>query len=142
MSQNLQQILARIEDLETPVIWLDPSTPPALWEEAPGALQARGYRVALLDSEGSVGSYDALLDAFSKVFAFAAPHPRSLNALKDVLAGLPNTPQRGWVVLFRQPGVLRQEDEETFEDFLEMIDAVHEIKYSRHGLVFKLVVTD
>lgn len=142
MSQNLQEILARIEDPETPVVWLDPSTPPDVWEQAPPALQSRGYWVASLDPKGAVGSYDALLSAFSTVFALTAPHPRSLNALKDALAGLQNSPQRGWVVLFRQPDILRQDDEETFEDLLEVVDAVHEIKHTRHALVFKLVVTD
>ena len=55
---------------------------------------------------------------------------------------LPHQTARGWVVMFHNPESLRQNDEATFEDFLEILELVHESQYEIHQRIFKLVVRD
>ena len=44
--------------------------------------------------------------------------------------------------MFHNPESLRQNDEATFEDFLEILELVHESQYEIHQRIFKLVVRD
>ena len=142
MSLTLDQIVARLEDPETPVVWLDPATPEEFWNNLPGALVARGLAVLNLDGGLPIVDHDSLLERFSQVAPLAVDFLQTLTSLKDCLLKLPHQTSRGWVVMFRSPEALRQNDEATFEDFLEILELVHESQYEIHHRVFKLVVRD
>jgi hypothetical protein len=141
MSLTLDQIVARLEDPEVPVVWLDPITPDILWNDLPDALAKRGLAVLNLDGAQPITDHDSLLERFAQV-APSGPLFKSLTSLKDRLLDLPHEAARGWVVMFRYPELLRQNDEETFEDFLETLELVHESQYEMHNRIFKLVVRD
>jgi RNAse (barnase) inhibitor barstar len=139
---TLEQIVARIEDPETPLVWLDPSTPEEYWRALPETLKQAGFRVIRLDAEGDIVDHNALLDRFAALATLPEYFRHDLNSLKDCLLGLPDDCEKGWAVLFRNPEPLRQNDEATFEDLLEILNLVHESKFELHMKVFKLVVTD
>ncbi|MBI5280918.1 MAG: barstar family protein [Candidatus Solibacter usitatus] len=142
MSLTLEQIVTRLEDPETPVVWLDPSAPPDIWLGLPGALRQRGYWVLDLDRDKPILDVEALLDRFAEVAPLPEYFRHNLSSLRDSLLGLPNDADKGWVVIFRHPEALRQNDEAAFEDFLEILEFIHESKYEIHRRVFKLVVRD
>lgn len=142
MSLTLEQILARLEDPETPVVWLDPSLPESIWDGLPAALEQRNYSVLQLDRDSPIVDQDSLLERFAQVAPLPVHFRHNLPALKDCLLRLPNAPGKGWVVIFRHPEALRQNDEAAFEDFLEILELVHESKYEIYHRVFKLVVLD
>jgi hypothetical protein len=142
MSLTLEQILARLDDPETPVLWLDPSLPESIWDGLPPALHSRGYSVLQLDQDAPITDQDSLLERFSEIAPLPVQFRHSLPSLKDCLLRLPNAPGKGWVVIFRHPEALRQNDEAAFEDFLEILELVHESKYEIYHRVFKLVVLD
>jgi hypothetical protein len=142
MSLTLEQIVARLEDPETPVVWLDPIAPSDIWLGLPDALRQRGYWVLDLDLEARIVDHDSLLDRFAEVAPLPEYFRHNLTSLRDCLLGLPNHAEKGWVVIYRHPEALRQNDEAVFEDFLEILEFVHESKYEIHRRVFKLVVRD
>ena len=142
MSLTLDQIVARLEDPEVPVVWLDPITPAEFWNDLPVALAARGIVVLNLDGGQPIVDHDSLLGRFSEVVSAPAGFLHSLTSLKDCLLKLPHQTVSGWVVMFRNPEALRQNDEATFEDFLELVEMVHEAEYELHCRIFKLVVRD
>ena len=142
MSLTLDQIVARLEDPEVPVVWLDPITPEELWNNLPAALIARGLAVLNLDAGPPIIDHDSLLERFSEVAPLPGSFLQSLTSLRDSLLKLPHQTPSGWVVMFRNPESLRQNDEATFEDFLEILELVHESQYEMHHRVFKLVVRD
>jgi hypothetical protein len=142
MSLTLEQIVARLVDPETPVVWLDPTVPEEFWENLPAALAARGLALLNLDGGQPIVDHDSLLERFSEVAPLALDSLQSLSSLKDCLLKLPHLTSRGWVVMFRRPEALRQNDEAAFEDFLEILELVHESQYEIHRRVFKLVVRD
>ena len=142
MSLALGQIVARLEDPEVPVIWLDPITPEDIWSDLPAALSARGLAVLDLDGGQPVFYHNSLLARFSEVLPPAAGPLTTLSQLKERLLRLPHRTSRGWVVMFHKPEALRQNDEETFEDFLEVLTSVHESQNASQHRIFKLVVRD
>ncbi len=142
MSLTLDQIVERLEDPEAPVVWLDPSTPDSLWNDLPDALAARGLTVWPLDGAPPITSHDSLLRRFSEVTSAPCPPLLTMTSLKDHLLTLPPQSALGWVVMFRNPEPLRQNDEAAFEDFLETLELVHESQFELHRRVFKLVVRD
>lgn len=142
MSLTLAQIVARLEDPEVPVVWLDPITPEEIWSGLPDALAARGLAVLPLDGGQPVVDHDTLLARFSELLPAPADFLGSLALLKETLLKLPHQTSRGWVVMFHNPEALRQNDEETFEDFLEVVEMVHESEHVTGHRVFKLVVRD
>lgn len=142
MSLSLGQIFLRVEDPGTPVVWLDPSVPDSLWASLPAALHRAGYSVLNLDGTTPITDLSSLLDRFSS----GAPEPAflsaDLSALRQNLLRLPNDSHKGWVVLFPGPDSLRQNDEATFEELLEILEFVHESRYEIHQRMFKLIVRD
>lgn len=142
MSLTLPQIVARLEDPEVPVVWLDPTTPEQFWNDLPEALIARGLAVLNLEGGSPISDHDSLLERFSEILDCPGDLPHSLPALRDCLLKLPHRGPRGWVVIFRRPELLRQNDEATFEDLLEALELVHESQFEIHHRVFKLVVRD
>lgn len=142
MSLTLDQIAARLEDPDVPVVWLDPITPEAIWNDLPDALAARGLAVLNLDGGEPIVDHDSLLRRFAEIAPLPGGFLQTLASLKDCLLQLPRLTARGWVVIFRNPESLRQNDEATFEDFLEVLELVHEAHHESHDGVFKLVVRD
>jgi hypothetical protein len=119
MSQKVSDIVARIEDPETPVVWLDPTTADSIWEGVPAALEQAGYAVFRLDGAGA---------------------REGLEGLKQRAAAF--RPVKGWVVVYREPDEYRQGDEAGFEDFLEGVEGEHERRMAAEGRSFKLLVKD
>jgi len=142
MGLTLDQIVSRLDDPGTPVIWLDPSLPEDLWERLPAAVRGRGFRVFHVDEAEPVRDLHSLLEIFSKIAPVPEYFRHDLASLKDSLLRLPSDAERGWVVIFRHPEALRQNDEVAFEDFLEILELVHESRYEIHQQVFKLIVRD
>jgi len=142
MSLTLDQIVARLEDPDVPVVWLDPIMPEELWNGLPTALAARGMAVLSLEGGQAIVDHDSLLARFSEVLPEPRVFPGTLTQLRECLLQLPHQTSRGWVVMFHKPELLRQNDEATFEDFLEVLEAVHESECASHARVFKLVVRD
>jgi hypothetical protein len=119
MSQTVRDIVARIEDPDTPVVWLDPTTADAIWDGVPAALEQAGYAVIRLDGAGA---------------------REGLEGLKLRASGA--KPAKGWVVVYREPDEYRQGDEAGFEDFLEGVEGEHERRMASEGRSFKLLVKD
>ncbi|HEY3441385.1 MAG TPA: hypothetical protein VGK29_11555 [Paludibaculum sp.] len=142
MGLTLDQIVARLEDPEVPVVWLDPITPDEIWNDLPAALAERGLAVLSLDGGQAIVDHDTLLARFSEVLPELREVPANLTQLKECLLRLPHQTSRGWVVMFHKPESLRQNDEATFEDFLEVLEAVHGSECAGRARSFKLVVRD
>ncbi|MGJ5820534.1 hypothetical protein [Paludibaculum fermentans] len=142
MSLSLGQIILRVEDPGTPVVWLDPSVPEQLWAGLPAALHRAGYSVLNLDGDTPIADLASLLERFSANASAPAPVSADLSGLRQYLLRLPNDSHMGWVVLFRNPEQLRQNDEATFEELLEILEFVHESRYEIHQRLFKLIVRD
>lgn len=138
----LKEVLAAVADPHMPVIWVDPALAEDFWSRLAAALAERHYIVLDLEASGPVHTHAQLLGSFELSAGLPAGSCPNLNALKDSLLSLDEPPEGGWVVLFRLPGPLRQNDEETFEDLLEVLETVHDIKLENKGLRFKLVLAD
>lgn len=133
MSQRLDQIVARVEDPATPVVWLDPSTDPALWAALPAALSERGFATASLD--GIAGQESLRLELRRALHGDGSP--------RELLLSLPWAErQQGWAILFRCPEQLREADEAAFEELLETVSQVHEMHWNTSRRHLKLIVTD
>jgi hypothetical protein len=141
MGLTLEQIVGRLEDPETPIVWLDPSLPEELWIGLPEAVAAHGYRALQLDEDAPISGMAALVDELSKAAGAPAPPDKTTASLRDCLVRLPRE-GKGWVIIFHCPESLRQNDEVAFEDFLEILELVHEARYESHQQVFKLIVRD
>jgi hypothetical protein len=139
---TFEQVLSVIADPEVPVVWLEPGLPVEFWRRVQEETSRTGYRVFRLDSPAPPASHDELLAAFCAAAAIPREECPNLNALKDALLGLSENAAKGWVILFKEAGLLRQADEATFEDLLDIVGLVADIKLKKKGKVFKLVVED
>lgn len=139
MSQTLAEIVERVLEPETPVVWLDPGTREELWAALPKALEAQGFRIYVLDG---VTDHRTLMSSILTLVGAGANVRPELNALKDVLLSLEDAGPLGWALIFRQPYALRQNDEAAFEDFLEVVETAHDIRMERRGKRFKLILAD
>ncbi len=137
----LQNLISAVEDPGLPIVWVDSSCSAEFWGRLSTALKAAGYRVLDLDEAGPADSQERLLECFILAAGWPLDFCPNLNALKDALLTLEDPPYGGWVVLFREAGLLRQNDEATFEDLLELLSLVHDIKLKKKGLYFKLAVS-
>ena len=142
MSLSLGQIVLRVGDPGTPVVWLDPSVPDSVWASLPPALQRAGYSILSLDGPEPVSDVESLLARFVSVIPQIAFEGTDLAGLRQSLLRLPNDSPMGWAILFRNPGALRQNDEATFEELLEILEFVHDTRYEIHQRLFKLIVRD
>jgi hypothetical protein len=142
MGLTLESIVARLDDPESAIVWLDPSLPEALWDQLPAAIGAQGYRVLNLDEEGAaISSLPALFNALARHSLLPAPPIADGPALQEWLQNMP--PEgKGWVILFHRPEALRQVDEVAFEDFLDTLDAVHESRLAAQQPPLWLIVRD
>lgn len=139
MSLTLAELLGIVADRETPVVWMDPGTREELWAALPEALESKGFRVYMLEG---VADHASLMGALRASLGLGTDFRGEMNALKDALLGLDDGGELGWTLVFRRPDTLRQNDEEAFEDFLEVVETAHEILMARQGRRFKLVLTD
>jgi len=142
MSLSLEQILLRLEDPATPVVWLDPALPESLWENLPSYAASRGYEVLNLGQQGPIFDLDSLMAALGRLLDWPAAFDHSFPSLRQTLAGLPCGADKGFLVVFPNPDALRQNAEATFEEFIEVLEAADELrrKEGRPGL--KAVVRD
>ena len=142
MIPTLEQILGRVDDPETPVVWLDPAIPEDVWRSLPAGLTARGFHVFHIDEPGPVEDRESLLARFEDMMHLPERYMHDFDSLKDCLMGMAAEPSRGWAVLFSNPGPLRQADEAAFEELMEVLESVHESVFEIHMKSFKLVVRD
>ncbi len=142
MIPTLEQILGRVDDPETPVVWLDPSIPNDLWRSLPAGLRSRGYRVFHIDEFDAVEDREGLLARFEALVDVPERYTHDFESLKDCLMGMAAEPAHGWAVLFSNPGTLRQTDEAAFEELMEVLASVHESVFEIHMKSFKFVVRD
>lgn len=141
MSLSLEQLAARIDDPETPILWLDPSLPEEIWRQLPAAAAALGFRVLSLDGEEPIASRASLLDSLARAAGLPAAQRHDQQALRECLQKLP-AEGKGCVIFFHYPEALRQNDEVAFEDFLDITDQIHESWMEARGVSLKLVVRD
>ena len=139
MSLTLAEIIERIEDPATPVLWLDPICPEAIWQALPAALAAKGYQVFDLDPGAP---FDSLAELFGRLAQLLKSAPLSglaelRQAFERKRGGGP-----GCVVLYRQPEALRQAAEGSFEELLDTLAAIDESWHQTDGGALKLVVRD
>lgn len=142
MSVTVAAIVERIEDPGTPVIWVDPSIPGNIWEGLPEALEGHGYRVLDLDAEESLFDRPAVMARLAMESGLTGPVSHTISTLRQHLLGIPSGEENGWVILYRDPGPLRRSDEGGFEEIIDLLQSVHERRWSQHHKAFKLIVTD
>lgn len=142
MSLSLEQLLQRLEDPATPVVWLDPALPEHLWAELPAAAAARGFHVLNLGAAGPIFDFCSLLAAFGRLLPESICYDHSLPSLREALLRLKPQGKIGCLVLFPEPGTLRQNDESAFEEFIELIENVDDLRRSQGSGGLKAVVRD
>ncbi len=140
MHLTLDQLILRLEDPGTPVVWVDPILSEELFAPLPAALERHGFSVWDLDAESPVTHLKALVERMRALPGADAEPRMSAPGLTECLMRLPDTGRLGSVVIFRDPDPLRQSDEGAFEDFMEALEVVHETRYEIRGRMFKLVV--
>lgn len=142
MSLSLEQLLQRLEDPATPVVWLDPALPAQLWIELPAAAAAHGFHVLNLGEAGPVFDLCSLLAAFGRLLPDSPSYDHSMPSLRETLLGLKPQARAGCIVLFPEPDTLRQNDESAFEDLIELIENVDDLRRARGLGGLKAVVRD
>jgi RNAse (barnase) inhibitor barstar len=142
MIPTLEQIVSRVDDPETPVVWMDPALPESIWSSLPAGLAARGYSVFHIDADGPAEDREALLARFEDFIGLPDIYTHDFESLKNCLLAKAAEPSLGWAVLFSNPDPLRQNDEAAFEELMEVLALVHESTYEIHMKSFKLVVRD
>jgi hypothetical protein len=142
MSLSLEQLLSRLEDPEAPVVWLDPALPHQLWSELPRAAAARGFHVFDLSLTGPIFDLCSLLAAFGRLLPASTFYDHSLPSLREALLAVSPDAPAGCLVLFAHPDSLRQNDEPTFEELIELIENVDDLRRARGWGGLKAVVRD
>ncbi|MBA3974121.1 MAG: hypothetical protein C0504_07895 [Candidatus Solibacter sp.] len=142
MIPTLEQIVSRVDDPETPVVWLDPAIPDELWAALPAALRAHGFEVFHIDALAEVPDRDSLMARFDQLAPIPGQATRDFESLRICLMRMATGQPRGWAVLFSNPGPLRHSDEAAFEELMEALEMVHESLYEIHAKSFKFVVRD
>jgi hypothetical protein len=141
MRQTLESVLERLAEPDTPVVWLDPATKQEIWDNLPGLLEERGYRVIAIREDQAVSDLPSLLEALWKLTPLPEHLPPTLENLKQSMIALPHDAPAGIVVIFRSPSQLRQADEAGFEAFVDVLESIGEAHASSHQGIFKLVVS-
>lgn len=142
MSISLSQVLDRLEDPATPVVWLDPVLPETLWEQLPEEAAKRGYHVLDLGRAGPVFDLDSLLSAFGRLLPASTAYDHSLPSLRSALLEVAADSLKGCLILFPNPDSLRQNEESTFEDLIEVLESVDDLRRQRGTAGLKAVVRD
>lgn len=106
---TLDQVLAQLEDPETPVVWLDPALPEWLWERLPAV--ARGPHVLDLGKAGPIFDLSSLLAAFGHLLPGITAYDHSFPSLREALLGPALDSPRGYLVLYRDADGRRQNEE-------------------------------
>jgi hypothetical protein len=127
MSPELAAVLEDLADAEQPWIFLPGLTPREFWDELAGQAPHEGFGVIDLDEAAPVGNHDELLAAFAASLEPPRWAGHNLNALKDLLTGLP-AHAKGWVILLRNPEPLSEHDPESFEALLDIVETVNDAK--------------
>jgi hypothetical protein len=140
MSQTIESVLARLEEPDTPVVWLDPSTQGEIWDRLPALLTERGYRVIRLPDDPPLRSLDALLTELWRLIPLPAEAAPSLENLALSGLALPPDACRGLLIVFRTPDTFRQQDEAGFEAFVEALESAAEGHARLRDGVLKLVL--
>jgi len=135
MKPELEPFVEQLADVEQPWVWMPIDAPPDLWDDLASEARREGYKVLEIDRETEIASQEDLLKAFT-------PPSRNLNTLKDDLTGLPAEGDKGYAVLFRNPDTLCDNDPETFEDFLDIVEVVNEARVASGLGSFTLVTLD
>lgn len=142
MSLSLEQILVRLEDPDTPIVWLDPSLPRTLWDGLPAYAASRGYQVLELGKTRPIFDLSSLLADFDDLIRASTVFDHSLPSLRESLLALEPRAPKGLLVLFPEPDALRQNDEAGFEEFIEVLENVDEIRRNEGRSGLKAIVKD
>ena len=126
MKVALAETVARVLDPETPVVWLDPTLPSELWDALPAALEQAGFQVAVLENGQRIGDAADLLRRLSHLRGSGETKGYSAAEARRLLAGFVAGAGRGWVLIWRYPEPVRQENESRFEEFVDLIESLHE----------------
>jgi len=99
---------------------------PSEWTDLSAELRTRGFSMLDLDEIEPVSSEETLLNAFSASGVMPSYFSRTLTSLKECLAVLPKGSERGWVVLFRRPKKLEENEPETWKALGEIASLIHD----------------
>jgi hypothetical protein len=139
MQMALADTVARVLEPETPVVWLDPTLPSALWEALPAALEREGFRVAQLEDGATVAGAGELLSRLARISGEAGVEGYSAEEARRLLNWFRAAEGLGWVLVWRHPEAVRQENESRFEEFVDVLESLHE---EGPGVAPKLIVAD
>lgn len=142
MSISLDQLLDRLDDPGTPVVWLDPALPGSLWQQLPEAARARGFLVLDLGRAGPIFDAASLLAAFGRLLADSPLYGNSFSSLRSALLEFAMSCPAGALVLFPNPEALRQNDEAAFEELIEALENVDELCRTEGCGGLKAVIRD
>lgn len=142
MRYSLEMTVARVQDPSTPVVWLDPTLPRELWDELPAALESAGYRVTPLDPDRPLFSTRDLTDRLAELAGAGTSHAESPELFQTLLQGLSSPNPPGLVLVWRQPQFYRNENEGGFEEFVDVVEALHESPHAQTGIPPKLILAD
>lgn len=142
MKVALEETVARVADPETPVIWLDPTLPGELWEALPAALGRLGFRVLPLDRDEPLPDSGAVLRRLAEVSGPDGVEEYSTESARKVLLSMCQSGEPAWVILWRHPEPVRQENESQFEEFVDLLEALHDESPEVIRNAPKLVVAD
>lgn len=138
MRFSVSSIVERVKDPSSPVVWVDPSMPESLWRQLSGALETEGYQVLVLDEEGPLAN----LADLSARLARAHGQAISLDRLRDHLSAVQASGPGDWVLVWRNPDILRRESESSFEEFVDLVELMHEEGAAPRAEAPKLIVGD
>jgi len=127
MRDKIDAILEQVADPDAPWVWLPTDTEPELWDHLVTAARKAGVQVIDLDHERDIRTQQDLLTAFREQIDQPTWTGSSMNALKDTLVGLQNEPNC-WAIVLRNPDFLAEDDPETFEDLLDVVEAANEAR--------------
>ena len=141
MKEKVDSILEQLADPDQPWVWMPAESEPELWEEIAKAARKAGFGVVDLDGDRDISTLSELMDAFREEAELPDWTGSNLNALKDALTGLPEN-GHGWVVLYRDPEPMCDEDPESFEGLLDVVETANDIKTGRGKSPITLVTLD
>lgn len=142
MKVALEETVARVADPETPVVWLDPTLPGELWDALPAALEQMGFRVLPMDHHSALPDLGAVLQRLAQATGVEPAAQYTTEAALQILHSLYQDGGPSWVLLWRHPEPVRQENESRFEEFIDMLEALHDEEMQAIRNAPKLVVAD
>lgn len=139
MKEKIASIVDQLGDPQLPWVWLPTDTEPDLWDGLVKGARKAGFSIVDLDGAQAIAGERDLLKALREDTDMPGWTGDNLNALKDALTGLPGEGP-GWVLLLRDPDPLAENEPDTFEALLDIVEVANDAR-SAAGLSPLTLVT-